>query len=57
MKLTKRGLLMSAAAVATVFGINTAIPAGIAQAADELNFMTWCDHDDPNIIRPVRGSP
>ena len=50
MKLTKRDILRSVSAVAMATGLSFAV--GSAHAAEELNFMTWCDHDDPNIIRP-----
>ena len=25
---------------------------GLAQAADELNALVWCDHSDPNLLQP-----
>ncbi len=50
MKLTKRDILKGTSAITVATGLSFAV--GSANAAEELNFMTWCDHDDPNIIRP-----
>ena len=50
MKFTRNTLLQSVAAIALVGAI--AVSSGPAKAQEELNFMTWCDHDDANIIGP-----
>lgn len=50
MKNTKYKLLRGVTVVALATGL--ALSMASAKASEELNFMTWCDHDDPNIIRP-----
>jgi len=50
MRNSKRTLFKSATAVALAAGLG--LTSITARAAEELNFLTWCDHDDPNIIRP-----
>lgn len=46
MTTTRRGALMAAAAVCAL------ALAGRADAADTLNALVWCDHTDPELIRP-----
>ncbi len=46
MKTTRRGALMAAAAACAL------ALAGRADAADTLNALVWCDHTDPELIRP-----
>src|SRR5512145_2671684 len=30
--------------------------AGVASAADELNALMWCDHSDPNLLKPFEDA-
>ncbi len=50
MIIAKTALLQGVAALALAGAMSVTAPA--AWATEELNFMTWCDHDDPAIIRP-----
>lgn len=48
----RRGVLLGAlcSAVAVVSAVS--LSAGPAAAAEELNALVWCDHADPNLLRP-----
>ncbi|MEM7169722.1 MAG: extracellular solute-binding protein [Pseudomonadota bacterium] len=49
MRITKNKILTGVAAIAMTAVLSYS---ETTRAAEELNFMTWCDHDDPSIIRP-----
>ena len=38
------------------FGVLALLAAGAANAADELNALVWCDHSDPNLLKPFEDA-
>jgi len=38
------------------FGVLALFAAGAANAADELNALVWCDHSDPNLLKPFEDA-
>ena len=47
-KITRRSVLVGGAQLLTA----SAILPRVANAADELNVLVWCDHADPKLLQP-----